>query len=122
VFGFSVDTTEVTSFAQDLADTKTEILAGIRTVVQRTTKAVERDAKRFVPVDTGNLRNSLASETSEDGDTVVGEIYATAGYAAHVEFGTSKMPPHAFLRPSLDRNSYAFEKAITQVAKRALRK
>lgn len=55
-------------------------------------------AKRIVPVDTGELHDSIHSEVSSDGMYVV----ADADHASHVELGTSKMPAQPYLRPALN--------------------
>lgn len=51
-------------------------------------------ARRTVPVDSGELRDSVfATETG---------FGATADYAAHVELGTRTTEAQPFLRPALD--------------------
>jgi len=57
-------------------------------------------AKRIVPVDSGDLRDSIHPEVSDEGMFVV----ADEEYAAHVELGTSKMAAQPFLRPALYTN------------------
>lgn len=122
MFGFSVDTSEVTALAAELDNTKAELLAGLRTATQKTTADVERDAKILAPVDTGNLRNGIGSETRDEDDSVVGEVYATASYGPYQEFGTSRMAPHPFLRPALDRHAESYRHAIEGIASRLGRK
>lgn len=58
-------------------------------------------ARRLAPVDTGTLRDSInyAVRETDTGWEVL--IYATASYAAFVEFGTSRNPKQPFLRPAL---------------------
>lgn len=62
-------------------------------------KAVEDELKRIgneiladavanVPVDTGELKNSAAIETSWEDDTITVTVFFSALYAAYVEFGT----------------------------------
>ncbi len=57
---------------------------------------IVEDAKRYAPVDTGRLRNSIHRE----GDSIV----VSAPYAGYVEFGTRNMAPQPFLRPALFKN------------------
>lgn len=59
-------------------------------------KVAER-AKRIVPVDTGELHDSIHTEVSDEGMFVV----ADADHASHVELGTSKMAAQPYLRPAL---------------------
>lgn len=60
--------------------------------------AIARDAQRYAPVDTGELRGSIEAE-APIGNTV--RIVARADYAAHVELGTSRMAAQPYLRPAL---------------------
>lgn len=61
---------------------------------------VEAHAKRIVPVDSGELHDSIHTEVSEEGMFVV----ADADHASHVELGTSKMAAQPYLRPALYTN------------------
>lgn len=63
---------------------------------------VVRDAQAFAPVDTGNLRNSIGVDFDSDG--LGYEAGPTASYAPYLEYGTSRMGPHAFMGPAFDRN------------------
>lgn len=53
--------------------------------------------QQFVPVDKGDLRNSLGSERRGEFESVV---YATAAHAIHQEFGTIHQPGTPFMRQS----------------------
>ena len=90
-------------------------------VVRKTAAAITRDARLMAPVDTGNLRASIGYETRELTASVEAEIGPTASYAAFVEFGTSRMAPHAYMGPALDRNGHLFEKAMADVVTKASR-
>lgn len=61
--------------------------------------AVEQDMIDLVPVDTGELRESIHVEG--DGDTV----YVSVGtdHWSYNEYGTSKMRAQPFIRPALNR-------------------
>ncbi len=68
--------------------------------LEKIADAVERDARRFAPVDSGELRTSIRR------DPVVGEtvsIRATAEHAMYVENGTSRMDAQPYLKPALYR-------------------
>lgn len=63
---------------------------------------VQGDAVNRCPVDTGNLRQSIAFDVDEDAkSTIVG---TNVHYAPYVELGTVKMKAQPFLRPALDKN------------------
>ncbi len=71
---------------------------------------VENDAKRFVAVDTGRLRASLAHEVKKEGKEVVGIVGTNVEYAIEQEYGTGKMPAHPYLRPALEKNKIAIKR------------
>ncbi len=73
----------------------------VKRLVLGLTQHVNREAKRKVPVRTGNLRRSISYAVSEENGAPVGIVKASAFYAAFVEFGTSRMSPRPFLRPAL---------------------
>ncbi len=52
------------------------------------TRIVEQAAIALVPVDTGELQNSIGSEVALIGSIVQGSVEARAPHAAFVEFGT----------------------------------
>lgn len=86
-------------------------LGEVRDIVERGMEAGIESARRLVPVDTGNLQNSIdvIDEPHEDGADVVGTYGTSVEYALHVEFGTSVGPEQPYLRPSVD--------AVLQAAK-----
>ena len=112
---FRFDMADLNSFAADLGKVAKDALPLARVAVQKSAADIKRDAQAFAPVDTGNLRNSISYETHELASSVTGEIGPTAGYGAHVEYGTSRMAPHAYLGPAFDRHVGAFEKAIAAI-------
>jgi HK97 gp10 family phage protein len=63
---------------------------------------IEAGAKRRAPVDTGYLRESINHRLEFSEDETVAIIGTNVDYAPHQEFGTEKMPPQSFLRPSLE--------------------
>ena len=70
-------------------------------MLARRTVVVERAAKRLAPVDTGRLRSSITHELGRDGRGLVARIGTNVSYAVHLEYGTRRMRPRAFLRPAL---------------------
>ena len=111
-----IDVSELNQLAVDLGKVPAKTVAKATAVTRLTAAAIERDGKLFAPVDTGNLRNSISS-------TVTGlhaEIGPTAEYGRYVEEGTSVMAPHAYMGPSLDRNTPDYVAALEQLAQDAL--
>lgn len=83
-----------------------EIQARAAAVLPKIAAAIESDAKRFVPVDTGLLKSRIKADEAA---TVAGRlvrirIWARTHYAAYVELGTSKMRAQPYLRPALYRH------------------
>lgn len=72
----------------------------VRREVMRSTLNVQAAAKERAPVDTGRLRNSIATEFERDGLT--GIVGTNVEYAPYQEFGTSVMPAHPFLFPAAE--------------------
>lgn len=65
------------------------------------TLKVETEAKRRVPVRTGNLRRSITGAVSMVAGVPQGVVAATAHYGGFVEIGTAYMAPQPYLRPAL---------------------
>lgn len=73
-------------------------------VVRRSALRVEALGKQFAPFKTGHLKGSIGHEFEGDGrfgamEAVIGP---EASYGHYVEFGTSRMAPHAYMGPALD--------------------
>jgi HK97 gp10 family phage protein len=65
------------------------VLVPVFAAVQRSQAIVVEEAKALVPVDTGELRDSIAAtEPVDDGRTITGSVVASADHAAYNEFGT----------------------------------
>lgn len=84
--------------------------------IAKTAAAIEAEGKAFAPVDTGNLRNSI----SRDVMGLRAEIGPTANYGGFVEFGTSRMAPHAYMGAAFDRKAPDLQAALEQIADRTL--
>lgn len=62
-------------------------------------KTVQEDMERLVPVDTGELKSTIHTESVGD------SVYITVGsdHWFFVEYGTSRMAAQPFIRPALAR-------------------
>lgn len=69
-----------------------------------TAAKIARDAKKYAPVNTGNLRKSIGWERM-NGSNV--RVFARAPYAPYVEFGTGRAVTLTFLRKLGIPNEYA---------------
>lgn len=79
---------------------------------------VENYAKRVVPVDTGNLKNSIQTEVISDFSATVGprvanfeEVY----YAPFVEYGTLYMAARPYMRPAAEHVRQSLIAALHQI-------
>lgn len=110
------DVSELNRVAVDLGRADAAVVRRVRAVLARSAADIEREAKAFAPVDTGALRNSIGVDLYGL-DAVIG---ATANYGGYVEFGTSRMAPHAYMGPAFDRHVGAFIDAVAAAAVRGL--
>ena len=77
----------------EIQDHSDEVLAALQEATERALEkcglVAEEYAKKLCPVDTGNLRNSITHEVSENS----AYIGTNAEYAPYVELGTGKYYP-----------------------------
>lgn len=66
-------------------------------------------AQSVVPVDTGFLQSSIGGQVNGPEEA---EIFATAEYAAYVEYGTIHMDAQPFLEPALEIAGKTLEEDI----------
>ena len=100
--------------------------------VAKTAFDIEANAKTIVPVVTGFLKNSIATQTGATGrhdspgapshqhspaNDLTAYVGAHAEYAVHVEYGTSRSRAQAYLMPSAEKVRPAFIAAMAQIAK-----
>lgn len=85
-------------------------------IVRKAANDIKAQAQTMVPVDTGNLKNSITV------DAAPGAQRATVGtaveYAPYVEYGTRHMAAQAFLMPAANRVRPSFIAAMKQLEAR----
>lgn len=112
----------------------------IKAAVGKACAAVERSAKQKAPKDTGELRRSITSEVTQEGNDIIGTVFTPLEYAPYVEFGTglfaenggrtdvpwnykddkgewhstSGQKPQPFMRPALDENRENIKRIIAE--------
>lgn len=89
----------------------------VEKALEKSGTLIEADAKTFVPVDTGALKDSIYHKV-QDGQLEVG---ATMPYAIFVEFGTYKMRPQPYLTPAFEANKEVMIDTIKQEIQEALK-
>lgn len=78
------------AFARKLAELESVLMDHLAEAMETATLLIESTAKELVPVDTGRLRSSIASEVQQIATNVIqGFVGSNVEYAAAVEFGTS---------------------------------
>lgn len=101
---------------QVLSNRLPQIAAGLRPkasqIVRRTALSIEAGAKRVVPVDTGNLKNSLQTQMVSDLEAEVGTVVE---YGPYVEFGTSRQPAQPYLGPAAEAERGPFRQAMSEL-------
>lgn len=109
-----IDASDLNKLAVELKSATGTLGAKASLAIRKTAHDIEADSKRFCPVDTGNLRNSISTGITGDGrfGSIEAEIGPTAEYGAFVEFGTSRQAPQAYMGPALDRNTPDFVRAM----------
>lgn len=89
-------------------------------VIGKAAADITGDMKQFVPVDTGNLKNSIGYDTFNEGSDSGAEIGPTASYGLFIETGTSRMAPQPFAAPAFNRRVTGFEQAMSKLAGEAI--
>ena len=98
----------------NLIDNTDEVLAAIEAAKMRALEIIggkiESYAKRLVPVDTGNLRNSITHEMEDDAVIVGSNVF----YAPYVELGTGSQydPPPEWMENNAKRGSGIAKRSV----------
>lgn len=102
----NIDSSEVRRLAVDLRNARGHVGAKASAAIRKTAFDIERDGKRFAPVDTGNLENSISTDITGDGrhGSMQADIGPTVDYGDDVEYGTQ---PHV-IRPKTPGGVLAF--------------
>lgn len=64
--------------------------------------ALQAEARRRCPVQTGRLKNSIRARVNAQGETLWAEVGSSLPYAAAVELGTPGRPPAPYLQPAFN--------------------
>lgn len=83
----TVDTSQLEAMARRYAGARPIVEAETRNAMNRATVIVQGTARQLVPVDTGRLRASIATEIRGTGGGVVGVVGSNVKYARIVEEG-----------------------------------
>ena len=68
-------------------------------------KAIKECAEAYVPVDTGDLEDSLFVELSSNSNALLVRVGSRIRYASYVEFGTYRTRAQPYLFPCLEHGT-----------------
>ena len=113
--------------ASETLDPKT--IEGLSEVADK----IVSDAKTMVPIETGSLQKSICKQhhvsegnihnigVSSGGYVTNPKTGRIVNYAAHVEYGTSKMAPKPYLRPALEANRQSLTEVLREKVEESLK-
>lgn len=109
--GVHFETSGVKRLVADISEAGPRNHLRLSRALRKTALDIEADAKIFVPVDTGALKNSISSDI----DDFHAEIGPTMDYAHFVEGGTSKMAPQPYMAPAAERRIPGLRRAVIDI-------
>lgn len=99
---------------------KDEAISGMEMARMRALEIIgmkaEKYAKALCPVDTGNLRNSIAHQTVGNNEVHIG---TNVEYAPYVELGTVRMSARPYLRPAVSAHLGEYKDILKSELKKA---
>lgn len=102
---------------QEIAEAMRQNLAA---ALEEQAKALQAEARRRCPAQTGRLQSSIRASVSARGDRVTAEVGSGLPYAAAAELGAPGRPPAPYLAPALRARSGEIMKHVQQAVRRAL--
>ena len=91
-------------------------LADVQNAVKLNTTEMHRKATRYVLVDTGHLKRSIAVDFTDGGLT--GRVYTDVEYAMYVEYSTRYMTGKPFMRPAFYDQRVKFMQDMSKLLKK----
>ena len=101
---------KMTSHKDEVLD---ELDSKVEIALEKIGLRAETHAKKYCPVDTGRLRNSISH--TQSGDTEY--IGTNVEYAPYVEFGTSKQKPQPYLKPAVTDHVDEYKRIVKETLK-----
>ena len=101
---------KMTSHKDEVLD---ELDSKVEIALEKIGLRAETHAKKYCPVDTGRLRNSISH--TQSGDTEY--IGTNVEYAPYVEFGTSTQKAQPYLKPAVTNHVEEYKKIVKSTLK-----
>lgn len=110
-----------------------QLMEALGQVVRKAAFDVQAQAQANAPVDTGNLRNSIYTKTSEgntypgtastdliadqagEADKMTAWVGVAANYGIYQELGSTRTPAQPYLGPAVDSVQGSFESALAAI-------
>lgn len=93
----------------------------LRSAVRKNANALRKAIKDRAPVDSGNLRDSIAAKYDKDGlGADVGPTKPKGSHAHLLEFGTVKMAARPFITPSAEEQREKYLNDVRKAVKGAI--
>jgi HK97 gp10 family phage protein len=94
----------------------------LRSAVKKNANALRKAIQNRAPVDTGNLRDSIAAKYDKDGlGADVGPTRPKGSHAHLLEFGTVKMAARPFITPSAEEQRPKYLDDVRKAVKGAIK-
>jgi HK97 gp10 family phage protein len=90
-------------------------LNDVKNIVKMNGSEMQRKAKRFAPVDTGNLERNIQLYIENNGFTA--KTVSEAEYAGYQEYGTRYQPGTPHIRPAFHQQKRQFVKDMRRLMK-----
>jgi HK97 gp10 family phage protein len=86
----------------------------VKELVKKTAQNIRRNARRRVPVKSGQLRKSIVIHYSSDRTAAF--IRAVAPHSHLIEFGTARgLPARPFMQPAFDGQKSKYQQALNKI-------
>lgn len=90
-------------------------LGAVKKIVKHNGAELQKKSMQNAPVDTGNLKRSIALRMADKGLTA--ECAATADYAGYVEWGTRFQEPQLYMGDALAKQGEKFKNDMDRLVK-----
>ncbi len=109
------------TLSERLAAITDSVAQNLAAAVAEEADALQAEAKRRCPADSGALKDSIRVEMRAQGAEFEATVGSKLAYATSVELGTLRRPPAPYLAPAANARSAAIAERIKQAVRRALK-
>ena len=95
--------------------TKNMDLSAVKSAVKKNGSAMQKNAQKEAPIDSGHLHDVIFLEITDGGMTA--EVESTAEYAAYQEYGTRFMKGKPHIRPAFEEQKEKFKADLKELVR-----